>query len=176
MFVRVKTKSNNKKVVQIVASVRRGSSVSQKVIRHIGTAVDEEELSRLKLLAEGIKIRLCEGTQQLLWSPEELARLAKPKEPFDETVYRIDVRDLIEEGRVVKGISDVYGRLFDEMGYEKIFKNPARAKATVEAFKQIVLARIANPLSKRASVDMLEEDFGVSIGLERVYRMMDKLY
>ena len=176
MFVRVKAKSNSpKKVVQIVASVRRGSAVSQKVIRHIGTAIDEEGLNQLKLLAEETKLKLSAGSQQLLWTPKELARLTKPKEPTDEEVYRVDVRDLIEEGRVVKGIGDVYGRLFDEMGYERVFKNPARQKATLEAFKQIVLARIANPLSKRASVDMLEEDFGVSLPLERVYRMMDKL-
>jgi transposase len=38
-----------------------------------------------------------------------------------------------------------------------------------------VLARIANPASKMASVDMLEEDFGISLPLDRVYRMMDKL-
>ena len=38
-----------------------------------------------------------------------------------------------------------------------------------------MLARIANPASKRASVDKLEEDFGISIDLDSVYRMMDKL-
>ena len=42
-------------------------------------------------------------------------------------------------------------------------------------FRHIVLARIANPLSKAASVDMLEEDFGVSLSLDGVYKMMDKL-
>ena len=47
----------------------------------------------------------------------------------------MDVRDLIEEGQVVKGIGDVYGRLFDEMGYERVFKNLARQKATLAAFK-----------------------------------------
>ena len=176
MFVRVKTRPNSpKKIVQVVASVRRGSRVSQKVIRHIGTAVDEEGLNQLKLLAEETKIRLLAGSQQLLWNPKELARLIKPTTASDETVYRVDIRNLIEEGRVVKGIGDVYGKLFDQMGYDGIFKNPARQEATVEAFKQIVLARIANPVSKRASVNMLEEDFGVSIPLERVYRMMDKL-
>ena len=44
-----------------------------------------------------------------------------------------------------------------------------------DVFKNIVLARIANPASKRASVLKLEEDFGVTIDLDRVYRMMDKL-
>jgi len=38
-----------------------------------------------------------------------------------------------------------------------------------------VAARIANPASKRASVLKLEEDFGITIDLDKVYRMMDKL-
>jgi len=45
----------------------------------------------------------------------------------------------------------------------------------VDIFKNIVLARVANPLSKMATVDMLEEDFGVTLDLDRVYRMMDSL-
>ena len=44
-----------------------------------------------------------------------------------------------------------------------------------EVFKNIVLARIANPASKRSSVLKLEEDFGITIDLDRVYRMMDRL-
>ena len=44
-----------------------------------------------------------------------------------------------------------------------------------EVFKNIVLVRIANPASKRASVLKLEEDFGVTIDLDKVYRMMDNL-
>jgi len=42
-------------------------------------------------------------------------------------------------------------------------------------FCHIVLARIANPASKMALVDTLEEDFGITIDLDKVYRMMDKL-
>jgi transposase len=52
---------------------------------------------------------------------------------------------------------------------------PGRNKMAVRIFTDIVLARIANPASKMASVDMLEEDFGVTIDLDKVYRMMDKL-
>jgi len=37
------------------------------------------------------------------------------------------------------------------------------------------MARIANPTSKRASVNNFEVDFGVNLNLQKVYRMMDKL-
>jgi len=41
----------------------------------------------------------------------------------------------------------------------------------VRIFRNIVLARLANPISKRALVDMLEEDSRVTIDLDKVYRM-----
>ncbi len=51
-----------------------------------------------------------------------------------------------------------------------------RALATShDALFHVVMARIANPDSKRGSVRRLEEDFGVSLPLEKVYRMMDQL-
>ena len=37
------------------------------------------------------------------------------------------------------------------------------------------MARIANPDSKMGSVRTLERDFGVTLGLNKVYRMMDKI-
>lgn len=177
MFVRIKTTPNSpKKAVQIVESVRRGEKVSQKIIRHIGYALDEDELAKLKLLAESIKIKIEAGSQQLLFSPEELAGFkanTTNKEPDAE--YKVNLKELIEEDRTISGIHDIYGALFSRLGYSAVFKNPARQKAMVDTYKHIVLARIANPQSKMASVDMLEENFGVSLDLHRVYRMMDNL-
>lgn len=177
MFVRIKTTPNSlKKAVQIVESIRKGNNVSQKIVRHLGYAMDGEELSNLKMLAESIKIKLEADNQMFLFSPEALARLKFPaldKEKSSE--YDVNLKELVEEARIVSGIHDIYGELFEQLGYKGIFQNPARKKAWVDIFKNIVLARIANPCSKMASIDMLEEDFGISIGLHKVYRMMDML-
>jgi transposase len=179
MFVRVKSTPNSpKRFVQIVESIRKGDKVSQKIVRHIGYALEDDELKQLKLLAESIKIKLEAGDQQLLFSPEQLAHKKKDKQidqKASDKDYQVNIKSLTEEQRLVSGIHDVYGSLFDEFGYQSIFNNPARQKALVNIFRDIVMARIANPLSKRASVDMLEEDFGISLDLHRVYRMMDKL-
>src|SRR3989338_7787565 len=110
MFVRVKTTPNSsKKAVQIVESVRRGDKVSQKIVRHIGYAMGEEEIGRLKLLAETIKIGLEEKGQSLLFPAEKLASLSQPrKEKIEqEEEYQLNVKELIEEARVVSGIHDV---------------------------------------------------------------------
>ena len=180
MFVRVKRTPNSpRESVQIVQSVRKGGTISQKIVRHIGIAYDDDELGKLKLLAESIKLKLEAQQQMFLIPPEEMARKnleAKAKrQDITEEDYRVNLRDLEEEQRVVSGIHDVYGKLFHELGYDRVIKNPARHKASVKMFENIVLARIANPASKRASVRMLEENFGVSLNLDNVYRMMDKL-
>lgn len=180
MFVRVKTTPNSpRKSVQIVHSIRRGNKVTQKIIRYVGIAMDDQELEQLKLLAESIRLKLQEEDQQLLFGPEELEQLKtkQKNKQFIESAedYKVNLKDLIEEQRVVCGIHDVYGGLFDQLGYSQVMKDPSRHKAAVKMFRDIVLGRIANPQSKRSTVGMLEEDFGITLDLNRVYKMMDSL-
>lgn len=180
MFIRIKTNPTSpRKSVQIVQSVRRGNSISQKIVRHVGVAMDDYELEKLKDLAEIIKVKLESGHQDLLFPPEQIAKLKKKaekqKQVYTDEDYQVDIKKLREEKRVVSGIHDIYGELFDDLGYSRSFENSSRQQATTELLKNIVLARIANPSSKRESVQMLERDFGVTLGLDRVYKMMDKL-
>lgn len=177
MFVRIKTSNNGQtRFVQIVQSIRKGDKVSQRIVRHIGVACDDGELEALKMLAESIKIGLEAGAQELIFKPEELARMGRDaRKIYPDEDYSLDLRDLIEEQRLIAGIHEAYGKLFDGLGYGKVIRRPSRNKMMANIFRDIVLARIANPLSKRASVDMLEENFGLTIDLDKVYRMMDKL-
>ena len=176
MFIRVKTSPNSKgKSVQIVQSIRKGERVTQKIIRHVGMAYDEDELEKLKLLAESIRMKLEAGAQQFLFKPEEIVKLGETKKQYKDSDYIVNVKNLVEEQRLISGIHDVYGKLFGNLGYHKVIARPGRNKMAVRIFTDIVLARIANPASKMASLDMLEEDFGVTIDLDKVYRMMDKL-
>lgn len=180
MFVRVKSTPNSpRKSVQIVHSVRKGDKVTQKIIRYVGIAMDDQELEQLKLLAESIRLKLQDEGQELLFGPEELEQSNKKqlrrKNAESNEDYKVNLKDLKEEQRVVRGIHDVYGGLFDKLGYTQVIKNPARHKATVKMFRDIVLGRIANPQSKRSTVGMLEEDFGITLDLDRVYKMMDSL-
>ncbi|MHB9127410.1 MAG: IS1634 family transposase [Candidatus Humimicrobiaceae bacterium] len=176
MFVRVKTSNNNRTTfVQIVQSIRAADKVTQRIVRHIGVAKDEAELEKLKILAQSIKTKLEARGQQYLFKPEEVTSLKKPGIVYDSQDYNVNLGNLIEEQRLVAGIHEAYGRLFDDLSYSKVINYPSRNKMTVDIFKNIVLARIANPASKRASVLKLEEDFGLTIDLDRVYRMMDML-
>ncbi|MBI5274028.1 MAG: IS1634 family transposase, partial [Chlamydiales bacterium] len=138
--------------------------------------MDEQELEQLKTLAEIIKVKLESGSQQNLFQPETLVDLnkkaANAKTSADEK-FKVNLKDLVEEQRIVCGIHGAYGNLFDELGYDGLFDK--KEKKAAHYFKNVVMARIANPKSKRMSVRNLEEDFGVTLNLDMVYRMMDLL-
>lgn len=178
MFVRVKTTPNSpRQSVQIVESVRDGNIVKQKILRHVGIAQSDFELVKLKELAEFICSQIEEERQPKLFSPENAAQLAiqSKQNNEDDKKYNVNIKNLKEEQRLIYGIHEIYGKIYEEIGFDQILKDPIRDKKSNEILKNIVLARIANPLSKRGSVNMLETDFGISENLEQVYRMMDKL-
>ena len=65
--------------------------------------------------------------------------------------------------------------MYRELGFDKILKPSRHGISSSNILHNIVMARIANPESKRASVVNLEIDFGINLNLQSVYRMMDKL-
>ena len=172
-------------------------ALKQKIVKHVGVAQDDEQLEELKSLANSIKVKLELDEQLPLYTVDEIKKLKKyEKKPSTKTTskkeklikavnshelninredYDVNLLDIIEEDRVIKGIHDIYGKLYDELGFNKVLKNPARNVASAKALREIVLSRIANPDSKRGSVNNLEENFGVTLNLNTVYNMMDKI-
>lgn len=182
MFVRVKSTPNSPRCsVQIVESSRVMGKVKQTIVKHIGIAYDEKELEELKLLGESIKRKLELENCLPLFTPEEIEKeIGRAKKKIEEGQYSeedyiVNVKNLIEEDRVITGIHDIYGKLFDELNLRSIFTSPNQNKVSIDHFKNIVMARIAKPDSKRASVNLLEENFGISLNLGSVYKMMDKI-
>ncbi|KIC71463.1 Transposase, IS4 family [Neochlamydia sp. TUME1] len=175
MFVRVKTTPNSpRKSVQIVESVRDGEKVKQRIVRYVGIAMDEQELKKMVELAEHIKSKIEHQHNPTLFGPEEMAQQAiksKSMPKLNDEELNVNLKNLEEEQRAVVGIHEIYGKIYEELGFGNILKNPSSA----EILKHIVMARIANPVSKRASVRQLEQDFGIQINLQGVYRMMDCL-
>jgi len=181
MFIRIKKSKNSPKCgVQIVESKRVDGKVKQRIVKHLGTAMEGEELEALKALAESIKVSM-EQAEQLPCFADEVQMDSKKdsnvsKSSIDKREdFNVNLLDIKEERRIIKGIHDVYGKLYDELGFKSIIGNPARNKRSQEALKEIVLARVANPDSKRGSVHNLETNFAVNLDLNLVYRMMDKI-
>lgn len=178
MFVRVKTTPNSpRKSVQIVASERVGNKVKQRIVRYVGIAMNDEELVKMKALAEFIKAGLEAEASPSLFRPDELAQMVIDKRKKAECAaadpLRVNLKELREENRVVVGIHEVYGKLFDELGFNRVVGDPARRVKAAKTIRHLVMARIAHPASKRQSVIDLERDFGIKLDLNAVYRTMD---
>ncbi len=182
MFVRIKTTPNSpRKSVQIVASLRKGDKVTQKIVRYVGIAMDDAELVQLTQLAEVIKAKMEDEATPSLFSADQLSKLNKNAQETERLKvlneegkhFQVDLRDLEEEDRVVEGIHEVYGALYEQLGLSEVFE--VRTKRSAELFREIVLARVARPLSKLGTVNYLERQFAQQLDVNAIYRMMDQL-
>ena len=114
MFVRVKPKSRPpRKTVQIVESVRNGKKVSQRIVRHIGVAENEDELAKLKELGEVLKAEAeCEQKPSMI-PHENLAELAiKALRAGNRKGPPVLIEETHEEHRVVTGFQEAYGVVY----------------------------------------------------------------
>ena len=118
-----------------------------------------------------------EESAPALFRPDELAQMAidkrKKADLSPDQPLQVGLKQLREESRVTAGIHEIYGKLFDELGFDRVVGDPARRVQAAKTIKHLVMARIANPASKRKSVIELERDFGVKLDLNAVYRTLD---
>lgn len=176
MFVRTKKAARNDSIyIQIVESYRQDGRMRQRVIRHVGTIRDLEELVPLKQLAEAIKAQLENETKNPVseLSAQYANFLGQLKSVDQKT--QLTAAQLEEVSRHVLGIHDVYGALYEWLHFSNPFTRAKQRAPSAEVLREIVLARIAKPTSKRSAVELLEEQFGVSLPLHQVYKMMDKI-
>lgn len=176
MYVRTKSSPRSKNIsVQIVESHRINGKIKQYVIRHLGTTTPGDELEKLKQLARSIITELKQEAMLKTKVTHKVisSRLGKLSS-VSEDVFLKGI-SLEESKRVILGIHDIYGYIYDHIGFKNPFSNPKRREASANILREIVMARIANPNSKRASVNNLAEQFGIDLNLDHVYQMMDKI-
>ena len=175
MFVRTINQSNGKVSILIVENYRDSSGkVRQQKLRQVATVLPDE-VDRFREVAEYIKVEMEKERHPKLFSTETLAEMViscRNINQEDDTPLPVNLRKLREEARIITGIHDIYGSLYDEIGLSQVFKSCPVSK---KVMKDIVVARLAKPCSKRSTSDLLEKDFGISISLEKIYRMMDTL-
>lgn len=175
MFVRVKEKNNGKKSIQIVETYRRVDKVHQKIIRHIGQGATGKEVDALKRLAQSILVEVENERQPVLplFSPEDIYSGKKKRKK--ETEDKVEVKNLREEQRIIEGIGEVFGKLYSDLGFNTIIGGSKKDEQWNGILKSLVIARIANPVSKRRTASLLEEDYAIKIPVEKIYRTMDHL-
>jgi len=176
MFVREKkTPLSNKTAIQLVEAVREGNKIKQKILRHFGFAYNSEEIDALKNLALRYKLELENKSQPILFETGTLMQIITQasKKGDDDTALHVNLKNIVEEKRLKIGIHQVYGNLFNQIGFDKVVHNPLRKKASVRLMRDIVMARINRPESKMSSVNTLSDEYGIDVNVNAVYRMMD---
>lgn len=175
MFVRTKIKSEGKWQVQVVESVRSGKTVKQKIVRNIGLACGSAELAKFREIGEAAIVSILNSRNPVLpfVDPNDVYGKARTSKTVDEHAR---LKNLVEDARISEGPEDIFGRVFDEMNCDSILDDSARSPVEWnEVLKQVVLARIAEPLSKLATSDYLKTVFGRDIPVHKIYRMLDRL-
>ena len=176
MFIRVKTAPESpRKAVQLVESVRNGKKVSQRIVRHIGVARSKAELDKLMELGEVVKAEVqCERRPSLI-PPEDLAELAiRARRLGGKKGPLVEIEKTREERRIVTGIHEAYGTVYRQLGFDGLLPSGRNGSAR-KILHHMAMARIANPDSKRGTARRLEGELGVSIPVQKIYRMMDRL-
>ena len=100
-------------------------------------------------------------------------KLLKENPQKKESSDTVKIKNLREEQRIIDGIGDVFGKLYKDLKLDKLIGGTQKDEQWNNILESCVLARIANPVSKRRSASLLEEDYGIKIPLEKIYRMMD---
>lgn len=166
MFVRRKTSKSNPNIYfQIAESYREGNLVKQKIIKHVGTAKDEQQAKKMQTLGEQLKSLYEANSSEIeieQYYQKELSKIQQSS-PSLFNCQKIQSKKL--------GFHDVYGKVFDEMGLANIIKS----KKFNIILKDIIMAKIFQPNSKRKLVEILSENFGINHKLNLVYDMMDQI-
>lgn len=187
MFIRVnRTPNSPRKSIQICETYRKNGKVKQRIVHYVGVAIDEEEAEKLKaygkeLIAKITLKREVESKQQSLFPLDKQTILEgvtskrgrPPKKAIEDILPPSEIRldEIVEKSRIVEGVHEVAGKMFDEL-YGELFKN----KRLTERMKDIVLSRLVEPSSKHRAQKLLVQRFGKVHELDSLYRMMDKVY
>jgi transposase len=182
MYIRRKKSPNSpRQSIQIVEGFRDATGkVKQRIVRHLGVFVDEIEEAKLVAFAKDL-INKIEAERRIA-SPQgvlfDISLVAPkkgrpPRKNLTDILPIEDVRlvDIVEDHRVIEGVHEVAGLVYDQMNFGQILPK----KRDAQILKDMTLARMVAPNSKRGLTHYLQEEFDIKHDLDAVYRMMDKL-
>jgi hypothetical protein len=149
MFIRKKHNSSGSISVQVI-----DKSHGYRVLKTVGAARNQEEIERLVELGKVFITR--KNNQYCLF----------PQDEHDNAVVMDFVRTLRNASIRTIGPELIFGRIFDDIGFDAI---PERL------FRDIVIARLVNPGSKLKTVDYLYRYQGKIISPDSIYLFLDRL-
>ena len=149
MFIRKKRNKSGSVSVQII-----DKSNGYRMIKTMGAAHDPHEVQRLMELG-ALFITRQHGQYSLF-----------PENHHDRAVIADFVKHLGNASIRTMGPELIFGRLFDEIGFDVIPES---------LFRDIVVARLVYPTSKLKTTDYLYRYQGKTMNVQEVYRFLDRL-
>lgn len=150
MFTR--RKHNRSGTISVVVVDKSGGGFKE--IHRVGVAHSEEEAAALE--AEGRHWIATYGGQQLIDFEGRADKELRTAE---------DVLSSITSTRL-SAAQTIIGKVYDSIGFDEIED---------EELRHLVIGRICQPMSKKATVDYLRRHFKDDVSLQKIYRYMDKL-
>lgn len=191
MFCRIKSTPNSpRRSVQIVENRRHPQTgkTQQKILRHVGVAMNEAEEKKLQELAQELILQmeiekitdspqgdlLADTATQDVQKPITLGRPRQKKlDAVIGSASDVTLGEIVEEKRIIEGIHEVGGHVFDLL-YKGLLE--ALGQRFYSRLKDLVLARIARPSSKHQTQKDLVCHFAKEHSLDSLYALMDKVH
>ena len=175
------------KSFRIMESVRKGSKTFHKTIRFVGSSTNPEIIKALEKISKDLLVKLQNHKQpalptmtKVIYSkePEYVNKKPQPqmKKKTEKPLSLFSLTRPCEKERVHYGIKGVCGAVYKQMGFHTIIQGTKKDEQWNDILKFCVLSRVAHPDSKRKTVETLREDFNEQVHLDKMYRMMDRLY
>lgn len=115
------------------------------LIKHVGSASTPEQIEILQLRAQ-----------------EDLDKMKLDRQPSLFPAVETETRATLVNWRIT-GFHQIFGHIYDGVGFPR------------SMLRELVIARIAYPKSKSATVRYLDQYLGISLSEDRIYRFLDTL-
>lgn len=161
MFIRIrKNKRTKRRSVLVCHNVRLAHKIRQITVKTFGHSEDE---SLLNTWVEAAKNWVKEQGEQ--WLVQSF-----PVQRQKIMTRQVSLFNMREQCRINVGVEDVFGKLYDALGFQSLL-----SASHQKTLRQVLFARILEPGSKRRLSDLVEKRFDEDLPLDRIYRMMDAL-
>jgi len=152
MFIR--KKKNRSGTTSVVIVEKKNGKFRE--LKTVGISSEESEVE--KLTAEGRNWISLQTKGEDIFNHSK--RIAEEKQLIEYLVSNI-------EGVLLNGTQLILSRVFHLIGFGSIDDG---------ILKQLVIARLSQPMSKLATVEYLKSHFDEDLQLHKIYRYLDKLY
>lgn len=181
MYMRSKTsRLSPRKTVQIVeAYVTEDGKRRQRIVQHLGVAFDEAQLREMWTLGERLIPELeARAREERAFRKGQGIVFPVKSEDFEREISEgesVRIRGLRNEEHVLEGPFEVWGEVFARLGLEGIFGTGIHDIGATNLLKLCLTAKLTEGGSKRRAAEWINSRLGLSLPVDRIYRMMDRL-